>query len=227
MRLYLMAILMIFGLLLCSQAQAQTPTIERNHIGLGDFGEDVMEAQLTLVELGYTDLDTTGLFGHDTMEAVASFQERAGIDVTGIIDDLTKERMIVKELTTATQNGALIEVTENDILVLAKIIHGEARGEPYVGQVAVGAVVVNRVKNPLFPNNVSGVVFEPLAFTAVADGQYYMSPNRESFRAAYDALKGVDPSDGALYYYNPAKATSRWIYTRPVIKRIGKHTFAR
>lgn len=114
-----------------------------------------------------------------------------------------------------------------NLWVLARAIHAEARGEPYVGQVAVGAVIINRVESGKFPKTISGVIYQPGAFTAVMDGQINMAPNQTSVRAARDALNGWDPSNGALYYFNPVKATSRWIWSRPVIKRIGKHIFLR
>lgn len=123
--------------------------------------------------------------------------------------------------------GAVGTVTSNDVWVLSKIINGEARGESYVGQVAVGAVIVNRVKNPNFPNSVWGVVFEPGAFDAVTDGQYYRTPDNNAVNAARAAINGWDPTGGALYYWNPATATSAWIWSRPIIARIGKHVFAR
>jgi N-acetylmuramoyl-L-alanine amidase len=118
-------------------------------------------------------------------------------------------------------------VSSNDVYVLSKIIHGEARGESFLGQVAVGAVIVNRTRNANFPNSVYGVVFEPGAFDAVSDGQYYSTPNASSVRAARSAINGWDPTGGALYYWNPVTATSRWIWSRPIIARIGRHVFAR
>jgi N-acetylmuramoyl-L-alanine amidase len=116
-------------------------------------------------------------------------------------------------------------VSSNDVYVLSKIIAGEARGEPFIGQVAVGAVIANRVRNPNFPNSVYGVVFEPGAFTAVSDGQYYRAPTASSVKAARSAISGWDPSGGAIYYWNPATATSKWIWSRRIITRIGKHVF--
>ena len=113
----------------------------------------------------------------------------------------------------------------NDVMVLAKMIHGEARGEPYVGKVAVGAVILNRVEDQKFPGSVHGVCFQPGAFDAVSDGQYYMEPDDEAVKAAKAALNGWDPTYGALYYWNPATATSKWIWSRKVITRIGKHVF--
>jgi len=116
-------------------------------------------------------------------------------------------------------------ISSNDVYVLSKIIAGEARGEPYVGQVAVGSVIVNRVRNPNFPNSVYGVVFEPGAFTAVSDGQYYRAPSASTIKAARSAISGWDPSGGALYYWNPVTATSKWIWSRRIITRVGKHVF--
>lgn len=118
-------------------------------------------------------------------------------------------------------------VTSKDTMILAKVISGEARGESYVGQVAVGAVVINRTKNPNFPNSVYGVVFEPGAFDAVKDGQYYQEPTDTALRAAKDAIGGWDPTNGAIYYWNPVTATSSWIWSRPIMMRIGKHVFAK
>jgi N-acetylmuramoyl-L-alanine amidase len=115
--------------------------------------------------------------------------------------------------------------SSNDVMVLAKMIHGEARGEPYVGKVAVGAVILNRVEDKKFPDSVHGVCFQPGAFDAVSDGQYYMEPDKEALKAAKAALNGWDPTYGALYYWNPATATSKWIWSRKVITQIGKHIF--
>lgn len=115
--------------------------------------------------------------------------------------------------------------SNNDIRLLAQAVYGEARGEPYEGQVAIAAVILNRLNSPLFPNSVAGVIFEPLAFTAVADGQIYMQPNETARKAVLDAINGWDPSEEALYYFNPDTATSPWIWGRPQIKRIGKHIF--
>lgn len=116
-------------------------------------------------------------------------------------------------------------ITSNDHLILAKMISGEARGEPYIGQVAVGGVILNRVRDERFPNTVYGVCFQPGAFDAIRDGQYYSHPTQDSIRAARDALNGWDPTHGALYYWNPVTATSRWIWTRKITLRIGRHVF--
>ncbi|WP_159884285.1 spore cortex-lytic enzyme [Paenibacillus puerhi] len=126
-------------------------------------------------------------------------------------------------MTKATRLG----FTEQDLKLMANAVHGEARGEPYVGQIAVAAVILNRVKSSQFPNTVSGVIFQPGAFTAVADGQIWLEPNETSFKAVQDAVNGSDPSDGCLYYFNPVTATSKWIWTRPQVKTIGKHIFCK
>ncbi len=117
--------------------------------------------------------------------------------------------------------------SENDIQLMSNAVYGEARGEPYIGQVAVAAVILNRLNSATFPNTISGIIFEPLAFTAVADGQIWLTPNEQARRAVLDAINGMDPSDGATYYFNPDTATSKWIWGRPQIKRIGKHIFCR
>lgn len=118
-------------------------------------------------------------------------------------------------------------LSKNELRMMANAVYGEARGEPYVGQVAVAAVILNRVKSPSFPNSPTAVIFEPLAFTAVADGQIWLTPNKTAERAVQDAVNGWDPTGGATYYFNPDTATSGWIWTRPQIKKIGKHIFCK
>jgi N-acetylmuramoyl-L-alanine amidase len=117
--------------------------------------------------------------------------------------------------------------SQNDIQLMANAVYGEARGEPYIGQVAVAAVILNRLNNPAFPNTISGIIFQPGAFTAVADGQIWLTPNETARKAVLDAINGWDPSGGAIYYFNPATATSKWIWNRPQIKQIGKHIFCK
>jgi N-acetylmuramoyl-L-alanine amidase len=131
--------------------------------------------------------------------------------------------------TSTTQKSANVPsgFSQNDIKLMANAVYGEARGEPYIGQVAVAAVILNRVSSPSFPNTVSGVIFEPRAFTAVADGQIWLTPNESAKKAVMDAMNGWDPTGGAIYYFNPATATSKWIWSRPLIKTIGKHRFCR
>jgi len=122
---------------------------------------------------------------------------------------------------------AVPNLSQNDINLMARAVYGEARGEPYIGQVAVAAVILNRLESPSFPNTISGILFEPGAFTCVADGQIWLTPNQTAYKAVRDALNGWDPTGGALYYFNPATATSKWIWSRPQLKRIGKHIFCK
>ena len=128
-----------------------------------------------------------------------------------------------KPLAANTPNG----FSQNDIQLMANAVHGESRGEPFIGQVAVAAVILNRVQSASFPNTVSGVIFQPGAFTAVADGQIWLTPNETSKKAVLDAINGWDPTGEAIYYFNPATATSGWIWNRPQIKKIGKHIFCK
>ncbi|KPN95306.1 spore cortex-lytic enzyme [Lysinibacillus sp. ZYM-1] len=130
---------------------------------------------------------------------------------------------------TSNNNGTQTQVppkyTERDLQLIANAVYGEARGEPYEGQVAVAAVILNRLESPDFPNTISGIIFQPLAFTAVADGQIWLEPNDRAKEAVIDAMNGWDPSENALYYFNPKTATSKWIWSRPQIKQIGEHIF--
>ncbi|MBT9134727.1 MAG: Spore cortex-lytic enzyme [Firmicutes bacterium] len=199
----------------------------------GDSGADVTEVQRRLQRWGYYEGPISGTFGPKTLAAVQAFQRRHGLPVTGIIASRTFGALGTARRTAAAAPNRAAAVTPtrgvspNDLQLLARAVYGEARGEPFEGQVAVVAVIMNRIRSPLFPNTVSGVIFQPLAFTAVADGQFYLTPNAEAFRAAQLALNGWDPSGGALYYFNPRTATSAWIWTRPYIKTIGRHRFLR
>ncbi|WZL74424.1 spore cortex-lytic enzyme [Clostridiaceae bacterium 35-E11] len=188
----------------------------------------VKAAQQKLKQWGYYNGRVDGIYGSKTYSAVTRFQRKNGLNVDGVIGPNTRSALgissgVAKKAYKSTSRG----VSRNDdVRLLAAAIHGEARGEPYVGQVAVGAVILNRMRHPSFPNSIAGVVYQPRAFTAVDDGQIYMKPNNESYKAARDALNGWDPTGGAIYYWNPAKATSKWIWTRKVSLKIGKHLFA-
>ena len=172
--------------------------------------------QSKLFDLGYYEGQINGLFNEETILAVINYQQAKGLDVTGELDSET----------TASLGVSSSAQTNSDLYLLAKLIHSEARGEPYVGQVAVGAVVLNRVKDPGFPNTLEGVIYQPWAFTALHDGQFNLEPNSTSYQAAQDALNGWDPSYGSIYYYNPATATSSWIFSRTTVVTIGNHVFA-
>lgn len=163
----------------------------------------------------------------------------AAVGVTGFVN-LTPEKSAVaargtevaapastKQKTQSKKSFHPSKISANDLKLMANAVYGEARGEPYEGQVAIAAVILNRVKSPSFPDTPSAVIFEPRAFTAVADGQIWLEPNDKARKAVQNALSGWDPSGGCTYYFNPATATSKWIWSRPQVKRIGKHIFCR
>ena len=182
----------------------------------GSQGAMVIEIQERLSRLDLYNGAIDGVFGPVTEQAVREFQEQKGLTVDGIVGDMTLEALGI--ITSES-------IYDDDLYLLASVIYGEGRGEPYEGQVAVGAVVLNRVKHPSFPNSVSGVIFQHEAFSCVADGQFNEPVSESAYRAARDALNGWDPSGGAIYYFNPAKATSSWIWSRPAIVTIGDHIF--
>ena len=186
----------------------------------GSSGEEVRTIQTKLKNWGYYDGEIDGIYGSETQEAVKWFQEKNGLNVDGIAGVQTLRAMGI------SSSGSSYSYTESERNLLIRIISAEARGEPYEGQVAVGAVIMNRVEHPSFPNTIAGVIYQPGAFSAIDDGQFDEPVDPACARAADAALAGSDPSGGAIYYYNPDKATSEWIFSRPVIKRIGNHVFA-
>ena len=195
----------------------------------GSRGETVRRVQQKLKQWGYYDGAVDGIFGQATYDAVVYFQKRNGLAADGVAGDKTLAAMGISAV--GNRGGGAVAASSassrsSDVELLARLIHGEARGEPYVGMVAVGAVVLNRVKSSSFPNTIAGVIYEAGAFDAVADGQINLAPSEQSRRAARDALNGWDPTNGCLYYYNPATATSKWIWTRQVRLNIGDHSFA-
>ncbi|MGI6526701.1 MAG: spore cortex-lytic enzyme [Caldicoprobacterales bacterium] len=204
-------------------------TVEAASLYWGSTGSKVTEVQRKLKQWGYYDGPIDGVYGQATYDAVIWFQRKHGLKQDGVIGTQTANAMGVTLTSGAaapSSAGKSTNAGSNDVYLLAAAIHGEARGEPYIGKVAVGAVILNRVRHPDFPNTIAGVIYQPLAFTAVADGQINLAPDEESIRAARDALNGWDPTYGAIYYYNPAKATSSWIWSRPVHIVIGQHRFA-
>lgn len=186
---------------------------------IGSQGTEVRNIQTRLKAWGYYSYTVDGIYGWRTAEAVKKFQRKHGLVVDGIAGPRTLEKIGLPTGETSSYN--------NDLNLLARIINGEARGESYTGQVAVGAVVLNRVRSSSFPNTISGVIYQPGAFTAVSDGQINKPVVQTCVNAARDAMNGWDPSGGALYYYNPAIATSSWIWSRPVVARIGNHVFCK
>ncbi|WP_405173992.1 spore cortex-lytic enzyme [Paenibacillus sp. FSL H8-0260] len=181
---------------------------------IGSSSGDVWDLQYRLKTLDFYTEPLDGVYGSQTKAAVAKFQKAYGISADGISG--TKTWNILKKHT--------LNINEMDIL--AKVIYSESRGEPYVGQVAVGAVVMNRIQSSQFPDNIKEVVFQKGAFTAVSDGQYWLTPNQTAYLAALDAVRGWDPTNHSIYYFNPDTATSAWIWSRPQNLKIGKHIFA-
>ncbi len=187
----------------------------------GSRGDEVSNIQKKLKQWGYYDGKVDGIFGYQTYKAVRYFQYKNGLKVDGVVG---AETLSALGLPTGAEPRA---GNDKDLDLLAHIIHGEARGEPYVGQVAVAAVILNRINDSRFPSTIAGVIYQPGAFDAVSDGQINLEPTAQSIKAARDALNGWDPTYGCIYYYNPHTATSKWIWSRPIILKIGKHNFAK
>ncbi len=191
-------------------------------VAWGSRGEQVRLVQQKLIQYGYMRGTADGVFGKDTYDAVVWFQRKNGLTADGVVGKSTAAALGV----TLQGSVAAAGYNESETYLLGRLVHGEARGEPYVGKVAVAAVVLNRVKSASFPNTIAGVVYQSGAFDAVADGQINLTPDEDSLRAARDALAGWDPTGGCLYYYNPVTATNGWIWSRVVQLSIGKHNFA-
>lgn len=182
------------------------------------------EVQSRLKKWGYYTGSVDGINGPKTIAAVKKFQKKYGLTQDGIVGPLTAAKMGLK--VSGGNSGGSSKYNSNDRYLLAKVIYAEARGESYTGQVAIAAVVLNRVDDSRFPNTVAGVIYQPWAFTAVNDGQINLEPNATAYQAADDALNGWDPTYGSVYYYNPQTATSKWIFTTKKVTQIGKHVFA-
>lgn len=192
----------------------------------GSSGDEVSKIQSRLSAWGYYTGDIDGLYGYLTYSAVKSFQTKNGLTVDGIAGPETLAALGLPVGVTQPSQGAP-SADSGDVQLLARLIHGEARGEPYEGKVAVGAVVLNRTGDSRFPKTIAGVIYQPGAFDAVYDGQINLAPDASSLNAARDAMNGWDPSYGCIYYYNPNTATSSWIWSRPIVVVIGNHNFAR
>jgi N-acetylmuramoyl-L-alanine amidase len=189
---------------------------------LGSKGTEVRQIQTKLKTLGLYNAALDGVYGTKTKSAVIVFQRQHGLNQDGVAGTAT-----LKVLGISSVSGGYGKYSSSDYNLLARVISAEARGEPYVGQVAVGAVILNRVESPLFPDTIPGVIYQPGAFTCLTDGQFNQPVAASAFRAAQDALNGWDPSGGSIYYYNPATAISQWIRSRPVMLTIGKHVFCK
>lgn len=189
----------------------------------GSTGTQVKTVQTKLKSWGYYTGTVDGIYGAKTTAAVKYFQQKNGLTADGIVGAKTAAALGISLTTTTASNSGY---SSSDLYLLAKCVYAEARGEPYIGQVAIAAVVLNRVEDSRFPNTISGVIYQPYAFTAVSDGQINLEPNATATSAAQDALNGWDPTNGCIYYYNPATATSAWIWSREVKLSIGSHNFA-
>lgn len=192
----------------------------------GSRGDEVKQIQTKLKNWGYYNGSVDGVYGSGTLAAVKSFQKKNGLTVDGIAGKKTLQAMGI--FTSSTTSGSNSNsISSSSLNLISRFVYAEARGEPYKGQVAVAAVILNRVKDSRFPNTVSGVVYQSGAFTCVSDGQINLSPNETAKKAAQDAMNGWDPTYGAIYYFNPNTATNKWIWSRPMTITIGKHRFCK
>ena len=190
----------------------------------GSRGDEVTQIQTKLKRWGYYNGNIDGIYGSQTQEAVRYFQRKNGLTVDGIAGPKTLAAMGISSSSSGSTSSSS---NSSNVNLLARLIYGEARGEPYTGQVAVGAVVMNRVKSSSFPNSISGVIYQSGAFDAVRDGQINLTPDSTAKKAAQDAINGWDPSYGAIYYFNPSTATNKWIWSRPMTVTIGRHRFCK
>lgn len=212
-RLFIILLLFSAAVMLCTAVSSNALSKQ------GSRGDEVTAIQTKLRESGYYNGKIDGIFGSGTKNALISFQKDNGLTDDGIAGSKTLQAL---GITADSGNG---EFTQSEIALLARIISAESRGEPYEGQVAVGAVILNRIAHPSFPNTLAGVIYQPGAFSCLDDGQVNEPVSESAKRAARDALNGWDPTGGAIYYFNPNTATSKWIWSRPVITVIGSHRF--
>lgn len=212
-----LAVLFAVNIAVIALAQTAQAAVYRQ----GSSGDAVRTIQQKLVNWGYMSGGVDGIYGPKTVTAVKSFQSKNGLTADGIAGPATLKALGMS--TTGSDKPGSSQ--QNSLDLLARVISAEARGEPYSGQVAVGAVILNRVEHPSFPNSISGVVYQPGAFTCMSDGQFNQPVSDSAYRAAQEALNGSDPSGGAIYYFNPSTATSAWIWSRPLLTIIGKHRF--
>ena len=216
-------ILLIMILLLLILIVFETNTIALSRYG--SRGAEVSQIQTKLKRWGYYNGNVDGIYGSQTLAAVKYFQRSNGLTVDGIAGTKTLNAMGI--MSSSSSGGGSSTSSNNNLNLLSRLVYSEARGETYTGQVAVAAVVLNRVRSSSFPNTISGVIYERGAFDAVSDGQINLSPDSTARKAAQDALNGWDPSYGAIYYFNPNTATSAWIWSRPMTVTIGNHRFCK
>lgn len=219
------AVLCVLSLLVVLQATADAAALMR-----GSKGDDVIKLQKKLKAWGYYTGAVDGDFGPKTEEAVKYFQRKNGLSVDGIVGTATARELGLTLSGSSGSSGSSSssqQTASGDTRLLARAVYGEARGESYKGQVAVAAVILNRVDSAQFPNSISGVIYQQGAFSVVADGQINLTPDDTAIRAAKDAMNGYDPTGGCLYYYNPDKTSNAWIRSRPIVTRIGRHVFCK
>ena len=212
-----LALLFIVNIAIITLAQSAQAAVYKQ----GSSGDAVRTIQQKLTNWGYLNDKIDGVYGSKTAEAVKAFQRKNGLTPDGITGPATLKALGMSTTGSETPGSA----QQNEVALLAKVISAEARGEPYAGQVAVGAVILNRVEHPSFPGTIAGVVYQPGAFSCMDDGQINQPVADSAYRAAQEALNGSDPSGGAIYYFNPSTATNGWIWSRPLITVIGKHRF--
>lgn len=210
---YSMALIITFMMVLSIPLEAANAASPAT-LKVGSSNSDVPDLQYRLKTMGYFNTDVTSYFGTTTLESLKRFQKDYGLVEDGVAGERTWETL------------KKVSANQKELDLLARIIYAEARGESYKGQVAVGAVVMNRMSASGFPDSIRGVIEQPRAFTAVDDGQYQLTPDQTAYQAAQDAVRGYDPTNGALYYFNPDTATSDWIWTRKQTVKIGRHIFA-
>lgn len=218
--IFLAAILLLGSITACQNRHIKEYESSQVLSRLGSRGEEVRKIQQKLKNWGYYSGGVDGIYGTQTQNAVKSFQRKNGLTADGIAGKSTLNAMGI-----SSGSSSSGKFTSNDIYLLAKVIAAEARGESYTGQVAVGAVILNRVEHSSFPDSISGVVYQAGAFSCVTDSNWKVEPTDTAKKAARDAINGWDPTGGAIYYYNPAKTSNKWIRTRPVIVTIGSHVF--
>ncbi len=216
--LFSLTVLFAVNILLILFAQSAKAAVYKT----GSSGATVTTIQQKLIRWGYLEGEADGIYGSKTAAAVRYFQKTNGLAADGVAGPATLAALGIFE---GTGGSSAASAQSGDLALLARVISAEARGEPYAGQVAVGAVILNRVEHPSFPGTIAGVVYQPGAFSCMLDGQIDQPVAESCIRAARDALNGSDPSGGAIYYFNPNTATSGWIWSRPLIKVIGQHRF--
>ncbi len=225
--LALCLVIFLLGVLIVVSQADNVQAQGRPTLYWGSRGQAVREVQSRLSQWGYYHGGIDGVFGAQTSQAVQLFQRRNGLTVDGIVGSQTYAALGLTGGTPAYTSSSSGVSRSDDIDLLARTVSGEARGEPYTGQVAVAAVILNRVRSSSFPNTLSGVVYQPLAFEAASDGQIWMQPTENAYRAARDALNGWDPTHGCLYFWNPYKQVNPWVWTRQIVTQFGQHVFAR